>query len=70
MSKLQRKFENHLDSLTAAISGELDLRDNYKLYNKVHRFYTKEGIVFTGDSTTDYTILINYLTEDLSPNGC
>ena len=69
MSKLQRKFENHLDSLTAAISGELDLRDNYKLYNKVHRFYTKEGIVFTGDSTTDYTILINYLTEDLSPNG-
>ena len=58
-----------MDSLTAAISGELDLRDNYKLYNKVHRFYTKEGIVFTGDSTTDYTILINYLTEDLSPNG-
>ena len=69
MSKLQRKFENYLDSLTAAVSGELDLRDNYKLYNKIHRFYTKEGIVFTGDASTDYSILINYLTEDLSPNG-
>ena len=66
MSKLQRKFENHLESLTAAVCGEMDLRDNYKLYSKIHRFYTKEGIVFTGDSTTDYSILINYLSEDLS----
>ena len=66
MSKLQRKFENYLDSLTAAAAGELDLRDNYKLYNKVYRFYTKEGIQFTGDSVTDYSILIEYLNEDLS----
>ena len=66
MTKLHRKFENYLDSLNAAVSGEMDLRDNYKLYNKVHRFYTKEGIVFTGDASTDYNILINYLTEDLS----
>ena len=66
MSKLIRKFENYLPSLTAAASGEMDLRDNYKLYNKVHRFYTKEGIRFTGDTTTDYDILMNYLTEDLS----
>ena len=65
MSKLIRKFENYLESLTAAAAGEMDLRDNYKLYNKVHRFYTKEGIVFTGDASTDYTILINYLSEDL-----
>ena len=66
MANLQRKFENHLESLTAAVAGEMDLRDNYKLYNKVHRFYTKEGIQFTGDAATDYTILINYLSEDLS----
>ena len=66
MSKLIRKFENNLDSLAAAAAGEADLRENYKLYNKVHRFYSKEGIVFTGDSETDYTIIINYLTEDLS----
>ena len=66
MANLQRKFENYLESLTAAVAGEMDLRDNYKLYNKVHRFYTKEGIQFTGDAATDYTILINYLSEDLS----
>ena len=66
MNKLQRKFEQHLPSLTAAAAGELDLRENYKLYSKVHRFYTKEGISFTGDEAVDYSILINYLTEDLS----
>ena len=66
MNKLIRKFEKHLDWLGAAVAGEADLRDNYKLYSKVHRFYTKEGIQFTGDVETDYTILINYLTEDLS----
>ena len=63
MNKLIRKFENHLDWLAAAAAGEADLRDNYKLYSKVHRFYTKEGIQCTGDVETDYTILINYLTD-------
>ena len=66
MSKLIRKFENHLPSLTSAVAGETDLRDNYKLYNKIHRFYSKEGIQFTGDTATDYTIIINYLSEDLA----
>ena len=66
MSKLIRKFENNLDWLAAAASGEADLRDNHKLYTKVHRFYSKEGIVFTGDSETDYTIIVNYLSEDLA----
>ena len=66
MSKLQRKFENYLESLTAAVAGEMDLRDNYKLYSKVHRFYSKEGIQFTGDAVTDYTIIVNYLSEDLA----
>ena len=66
MSKLHRKFENYLESLTAAVTGEIDLRDNYKLYNKVYRFYTKEGIKFTGDAITDYDILIDYLSEDLA----
>ena len=66
MTKLQRKFENHLESLTAAAAVEMDLRDNYKLYNKVYRFYTKEGIQFTGDAVTDYSILMEYLNEDLA----
>jgi hypothetical protein len=66
MTKLQRKFENYLDTLQDAASGEADLRENYKLYQKVQRFYTKEGIQLTGDSELDYTIVMNYLIEDLN----
>ncbi len=60
MTKLKRKFKDYLDSLHAAVDGELDLRDNYKLYNKVYRFYTKEGVTFTGDAVIDYNMVINY----------
>lgn len=66
MNKLQRKFEQHLESLTAAAAGELDLRDNYKLYNKVHRFYSKEGVNFSGDAALDYSLVMSYLSEDLT----
>jgi hypothetical protein len=66
MTKVQRKFKDYLDSLSAAAAGEFDLRNNFKLYNKVYRFYTKEGIKFTGDSATDYNILMDYLSEDLN----
>lgn len=66
MNKLQRKFENYLESLTAAAAGEVDLRDNYKLYNKVHRFYSKEGVNFSGDAALDYSLVMSYLNEDLS----
>jgi len=66
MSKLRNKFDDHLSSLYATVDGEMDLRDNYKLYQKVYRFYKKEGITFTGDAAIDYNIIINYLTEDLN----
>ena len=65
MSKLQRKFEEHLDTLVAAARGEADLRENYKLYKKVQRFYTKDGVTFTGDTVMDYNMVVNYLYEDL-----
>tara|TARA_R110002012_G_scaffold123273_1_gene273631 strand:+ start:572 stop:787 length:216 start_codon:yes stop_codon:yes gene_type:complete len=65
MTKLVRKFEDHLDSLWGAVDGELDLRDNHKLYNKIYRFYTKEGVTFTGDAAIDYNMVVNYLSEDL-----
>ena len=66
MSKLKRKFEEHLECLYAAVDGQMDLRDNYKLYRKVHRFYTKTGVTFTGDERVDYNMVINYLYEDLN----
>ena len=66
MSPLARKFQDHLETLEAAADGSLDLRDNYKLYSKVFRFYKKEGVNFTGDAFTDYTILVNCIYDDLS----
>ena len=66
MNKLVRKFEEHLESIQGAIDGSVDLRDNYKLYNKIYRFYTKEGVTFTGDASIDYNMVITYLSEDVS----
>ncbi len=66
MSKLRKKFDDCLPSLYATVDGEMDLRDNHKLYRKVYRFYTKEGVTFTGDAIMDYNIIVGYLTEDLN----
>ena len=68
MSKVNRKFADHTDSIRAAVDGQVDLRDNYKLYNKIYRFYTKEGVTFTGDSEMDYNMIVNYLNEDFFTN--
>ena len=53
------------ESLQFAANGDSDLRDNYKLYSKVYRFYKKDGVAFTGDTNIDYDLIINYLYEDL-----
>ena len=66
MSKLKRKFEEHLDSLYAAVDGEVNLKDdNFKLYKKVYQYYKKEGAPFTGDSLSDYSMVVAFLNEDL-----
>ena len=66
MTKLVRKFEDHLETLWAAVEGDTDLRENHKLYSKLYRFYKKEGVQFTGDSMMDYNMVVNYLYEDLN----
>ena len=68
MIKVVRKFSDHKESIRAAVEGKMDLRDNYKLYSKLHRFYSKEGVTFTGDASTDYNMIINYLYEDFFTN--
>lgn len=68
MSKVVRKFSDHKQSILAAVEGDTDLRDNYKLYNKLYRFYSKEGVNFTGDAAMDYNMIINYLYEDFFAN--
>ena len=66
MSKVYRKFEDHSPYIVSALKGFIDLRNNYKLYKKIYKFYTKEGVTFTGDAEMDYNLIINYLSEDFS----
>ena len=66
MSNINHKFKDSLESLYAAADGEMDLReDNFKLYKKVYQYYKKEGAPFTGDSLSDYSMVIAFLNEDL-----
>ena len=65
MKKVTKKFSDHLATLDAAVTGDADLRDNYKLYNKIYRFFSKEGVTFTGDNSVDYNIIVNYIYDDL-----
>ena len=68
MSKVIRKFEDHTETILDAVEGKLDLRENNKLYKKLYRYYTKEGVIFTGESQVDYNMIINYLYEDFLLN--
>ena len=64
-----RKFESHLETIYDAIDGHGDLREDRKLYKKLHKFYKSEGVIFTGDDQTDYNMVLSYLQEDLYTNG-
>ena len=66
MSNINRKFKDSLETLYAAADGEMDLReDNFKLYKKLYQYYKKEGAPFTGDSLSDYSMVVAFLNEDL-----
>ena len=65
-NKVISKFGDYLETIYSAIDGTVDLRDNYKLYNKIYRYYSRTGVTFTGDVVVDYNIILNYLYEDLT----
>ena len=65
MTNLTTKFRNHEEELLGAIEGKCDLRSNRKLYKKLHKFYKSAGVIFTGDTETDYVLVVSYLTEDI-----
>jgi hypothetical protein len=55
-----------LPVLLEAVDGTTDLRTNRKLYKKVYKYYKDQGIIFTGDSNTDYNVVIECLYEELT----
>ena len=59
------KFNNHLSVLREAIEGDSDLRTNHKLYKKVYKYYKDLGVIFSGDSNSDYDTVLDCLYEDV-----
>ena len=68
---LTSKFKKDISTLRAAANKEfyLDVK-NPKLYKKVKRYYTGEGLVnLTGeDPDADYSIIMECISEDLKCN--
>ena len=61
------KFKKDISTLRSAVNGEifLDVK-NPKLYKKVKRYYSNEGVVFVGeDPDIDYNIVMECIAEDL-----
>ena len=67
MSQLQTKFLKSIGVLNDAVLRTMELDYSQpKLYKKVRKFYTEQGISFTGDEVTDYQTVLDCLTEDLA----
>ena len=62
---LVKKFNSHLPFIREAVDGTEDLRNNQKLYKKIHKYYKDLGVIFSGDAATDYETLLDCLYEDL-----
>lgn len=62
---ITKKFSTHLPTLREAINGDTDLRTNHKLYKKIYKYYKDLGVIFSGDSNSDYDTLLDCLYEDV-----
>ena len=65
MTHLQSKFSSHLPVILEAVDGTSDLRTNQKLYKKIYKYYKDLGVIFTGDSNSDYDTILDCLYEEI-----
>ena len=64
---LRTKFRKSIGIFQDAISRNIELDYSQpKLYKKVVKYYTEQGVSFTGDSVEDYAIVLECLEQDLS----
>lgn len=64
---LRTKFRKSIGIFQDAISRVIELDYSQpKLYKKVVKYYTEQGVSFTGDSVEDYAIVLECLEQDLS----
>mgnify|MGYP003335520486 CR=1 FL=1 len=64
---LRIKFRKSTGILQDAVNRTIELDYSQpKLYKKVVKYYSEQGVTFTGDSVEDYAIVLECLQEDLS----
>ena len=62
---MAHKLSKYLEYIRPAVDGRDDLRENQKVYKKVHKYYKDLGVTFTGDTEADYDLLLDCLYEDI-----
>lgn len=64
---LRAKFRKSTGIFQDAINRTIELDYTQpKLYKKVVKYYTEQGVSFTGDPVEDYQIVLDCLDQDLS----
>ncbi len=63
-TSIASKFKTHTDFICEAVRGIKDLRSNQKIYKKIYKYYKDRGVNFTGDTHTDYEIVLDYLYDE------
>jgi len=59
------KFEKYMPLIREAVNGNEDLRCHQKVYKKLYKYYKDLGVNFTGDTYSDYDVLMDCLYEDV-----
>ena len=62
---MAHKLSKYIETIRPAVDGTEDLRDNQKVYKKVYKYYKDLGVSFSGDSESDYNLVLDCLYEDI-----
>ena len=54
-----------MDTIGPEMDGALDLRKEQTVYKKICKYYKDLGANFSGDSDSDYDLVLDCLYEDL-----
>nr|BAR31742.1 hypothetical protein [uncultured Mediterranean phage uvMED] len=69
-SSLTIRFKSDLTKLTAAVSGEVTLDEEYpRLYQKLIRYYEERGVQLYDDPEDDYNVILDSVEADLIESG-
>jgi hypothetical protein len=64
------KFRKSIPTLERSLTREVILPlDQPKLYKKIKKYFTEQGIEFYGDIEADYELILTLISEELVPQS-